>query len=93
LQEKICNSFGYTRRKHFQSHFAFVDQLFFLFTKFRQKEEKKRKKEREKGMKCFFDGWFSIHKSFKFKKKKRGKDGHISIFNFQQKSHKYTKDD
>jgi hypothetical protein len=37
------------RGKYFQSQFfAFVDQPFFSFTKFRQKEEKKRKKEREK---------------------------------------------
>ncbi len=71
MQEKICNSFGYyTRGKHFQSHFAFVDQPFFFFSKLRQKEEKEKEKEREKRNQVFFDGWFSIHKSFDLKKKK-----------------------
>jgi hypothetical protein len=49
LQEKICNSFGYTRGKHFQSHFAFMDQPFFLIFKISPKRrKKKRKREREK---------------------------------------------
>jgi hypothetical protein len=33
----------------------------------------------------FLDGGFQITKKIKLKKK-RGKDGHISIFNFQQKA-------
>jgi len=64
LQEKICNSFGYTRGKHFQSHFAFMDQPFFLIFKISPKRRKKKEKEREKRNEVFFDGWFSIHKSF-----------------------------
>jgi hypothetical protein len=62
-----------------------VDQPFFYLQNFAKKKKKKEKK-REKRNEVFFDGWFSIHKIFEFKKKKRGKDGHISIFNFQQKA-------
>jgi hypothetical protein len=71
LQEKICNSFGYTRGKHFQSHFAFVDQPFSSIYKISLK--KKKKKRERKGMKCFLMVGFQFTKvlNFFFLKEKR----------------------